>query len=124
MLVPTTLSLILEEIDGTASYWRTMESGRGLIIAMNAQLFVEETPLSPDEEGNRLARRWTWQAVSGSAAVLVRTAAFAMYDDRDERIPRTSAAMSATRRSHHQIVDDHIARWSDRWRASDVRHRG
>lgn len=121
MLVPTTLTLTLEEIEGNVSYWKTMESRRGLIIAMNAQLFLNNVALAPDADGNRLSRRWTWESAPDERAVFVRNATFVKYGRREERMYSKDTVTRAARRSHEEIYDQHLAAWSGRLQASDAR---
>jgi trehalose/maltose hydrolase-like predicted phosphorylase len=123
LLVPTTLSLVLEGIEGDVSYWRTAESRRGLVIAMCAQLSTGGAPLAAEDGAHRLARRWTWHAAPGEVASLVRTTGFARCA-REEMAQRAHTVIAAARQPPAVAFDAHLAVWDARWRASDVQVEG
>jgi len=120
MLVPTTLALVLEGIEGNLSYWRTAESRRGLVIAMQPSLSVNGIKIAPEEDGHRLACRWRWAAEPGDVATFTRTAAFARYQGRDEREAQSDAVAVTIATRHDAVVEAHVAAWDERWRAAGV----
>ena len=124
LLVPSTLTLLLEGVDGPLSYWRTAGSRRGLTIAMKTELFPDNAALVADEDGSRLARRWSWDAAPGEPAVFVRTMAFARESQGKDRTQCARATTMAVARGRDEILASHTAAWSGRWRASDVEIEG
>ena len=120
LLVPVTLALILDRLEGDVSLWRTAGSGRGLTIATRAILQrAGGTELPYEIDG--LTRRWTWVGRPGEAATFVRTVAFAAYGDvseRDRDIARAMAGASVA--AAPAALASHERAWSERWQASDV----
>jgi trehalose/maltose hydrolase-like predicted phosphorylase len=110
LLVPTSLALMLERIDGRVSLWRTAYSQRRIAIEMDAALYVGDVLLKPVAGGASLARRWRWKS-DGAPAALVRTLRFSSDSTRTRR-PGTSPALADAR----EHIEGHRDAWHARWR--------
>lgn len=104
----------------------TARSGIVLAMAQSCSL-SEEGGALPDRQWRTVESRgvtdgWEWQAEPGHTYVLDRTVA--VYTSREVSDPAAYALKHAPT-MHHRGIDqelqEHRARWAERWRAADVR---
>jgi kojibiose phosphorylase len=118
LLAPVAEALVFEKMTGSVSLWRTAGSGRGLAIAMNAQLYLRNASSVSDESNKGLGPRWSWTNTSNEVATLIRTVGIARDDKTREA--SVGALTGAIAKAPTEIFASHAEKWSERWQASDV----
>jgi trehalose/maltose hydrolase-like predicted phosphorylase len=108
-------------LDQGLGAWRTEGTSKGVAMAADPTLCLDENPLAPEHPFS-LRWVWRWRSMAGQAVRFARLIAVARADaPEDDPAPRAEAALARSRALGWQgVLTAHEAAWEARWRMSDV----
>jgi trehalose/maltose hydrolase-like predicted phosphorylase len=115
------LGLVSERLEQDLGVWRTHSSGKGLAMATESSLRIDDQDLPPTALGP-LKWSWTWTSRPGQIVCFERLVAVARSDAQGPD-PANGARdkLGISRRlGWHGVVAEHEAAWASRWRCSGV----
>jgi trehalose/maltose hydrolase-like predicted phosphorylase len=115
------LGMVQERLEQDLGVWRTRHSGKGLAMAVSADLQVDDQELVASSAGS-LAWQWSWRCRPGQHIDLERIVAVTRNDcDGDETGDLARVKLADARgRGWGAVLADHEAAWAERWRASEI----